>query len=464
MTIAEQLACEAKELTFDELPGEVIHQAKRLVLDILGVAFGGYASEPSQVIQSLVKQVNGPAEATVLVSGLRTSCLYATLANGAMVRYLDYMHSCYLTKDGQVLLGHHGESIPPILAVGEWRHKTGRDVITAIVIAYELLSKVSHSTGGNRGVLAKRGWAAETLRTPCVMALVAGRLLGLTEQQMANALAVAASSNTELGILHKAEEHATMARTLRFPYGAYTGILGALLAGNGFTGPLDVFEGSHGLAEVVAGGEMDLETLRRPRKDWTILNTWIKSLAADGNILGHLEATLNIINEHDIKPENVAKVTLRTRPRTYQRVAMHRYPKTKDTADHSCYYTTAIAIFDRGVGPDQLSDEKLNDPRVRKLADKVVVQPDPKLDESGAPDITEITTTNDEKYVREVVHPKGHPMNPMSDADVEKKFSSMAEKFMHEKHVRRIIDAVYDLEKLDDVGDLVKLLVVPRQS
>jgi 2-methylcitrate dehydratase len=202
--------------------------------------------------------------------------------------------------------------------------------------------------------------------------------------------------------------------------------------------------------------------LRRPRNDWTILNICIKSLAADGNILGHLEATLALVKDHDIKPEDVAKVTVRTRPRTYQRVATHRYPKTKETADHSCYYTTAIAIFDRAVGPDQLSNEKLNDSRVRELADKVVVEPDPKLDESGAPDTTEITTNKGEKYTRQVLHPKGHPMNPMTDADVEKKFRSMAGKFMDEKHMRQIIDAVYNLEKLDDIGQLVKLLVIPR--
>ena len=183
MTIAEQLAREAKELSFDQLPAEVIHQVKRLVLDILGVGFGGYLSEPSQVMQSLVKGMSGPAESTVFGSGLKTSCLYATLANGAMVRHLDYMHSCYLTKEARMLLGHHGESIPPILAVGERQHTAGREIITTIVLAYELLSKVSYSTGGNRGVLAKRGWAAETLRTPCVMALVSGRLLELTEAQ-----------------------------------------------------------------------------------------------------------------------------------------------------------------------------------------------------------------------------------------------------------------------------------------
>src|SRR5215471_10930868 len=180
MTVAEHLACEAKELTFRQLPPEVVHQVKRSMVDTLGVGFGGYLSEPSQIIQSMIKEMNGLTESTVFGSGLKTSCLYATLANGAMVRYLDYMDRCYLTKEAQKNMGHHGESIPPILAVGERQHSSGQEVITAIALAYELLTKLFDSMGGK--ILDKQGWTHESTRTPCVMALVVGRLLGLGEK------------------------------------------------------------------------------------------------------------------------------------------------------------------------------------------------------------------------------------------------------------------------------------------
>lgn len=150
MTIAEQWAREAKELTFHELPPEVVHQVKRLVLDTLGVGFGGYLSQASQIIQSLIKEIKGPAESTVFGSGLKTSCLYATLANGAMVRYLDYMDRGCVTKEATLSMGHPSESIPPILAVGERQHSTGQEVITAIVSAYELLNRFTDSMGGGR--------------------------------------------------------------------------------------------------------------------------------------------------------------------------------------------------------------------------------------------------------------------------------------------------------------------------
>ncbi|MBI2989451.1 MAG: MmgE/PrpD family protein [Deltaproteobacteria bacterium] len=470
MTIAEQLAHEAKGLTFHELPPEAVHRVKRSMLDTLGVAFGGYLSEPSQIMQSLIKEVNGPGESTVFGSGLKTSCLYATLANGVMARYVDYTDRSFLTKEARNNTGHHGESIPPILAVGERQHSTGQEVITAIVLAYELLNKVFDSVPEYNALLDEQGWTHETMRTPCVMALVAGRLLGLDEEQMANALAVAGCFNFELGIVNWCEEELTMARNLKFPYGAYHGILGALLAQKGFKGPLNVFEGHHGIAEVVTGGEMDLEKLRQPRKDWTILNTWIKRFAAGGHMQGLLEATLTSVKDHDVRAEDVAEVRIKTNSHTYQILAnpeTRRYPQTTYTADHSSYYCTAVAILDRAVGPDQFTDEKLRDPRVRELADKVFIEPDPKLDEvaslGSGPAIVEILTKKGEKYNCEVLRPRGHPMNPVTDADIEEKFRSMAGKFMGEKQMREIIDSVYNLEKLDDIGKLLKLLVIPGQ-
>jgi len=301
------------------------------------------------------------------------------------------------------------------------------------------------------------------------MALVAGRLLGLDDGQTANALAVAGSFSQVLGILNWWEEELTMARNLRFPYGAYHGILGALLARKGFKGPLNVFEGHHGINEVIAGEEMDLEKLRQPRKDWTILNTWIKNkdLAAGGSMHGQLEAALTLVKEHDIRAQDVAEVRAKTNPYTYSLLAnpaTRRYPKTKETADHSTYYCMAVAILDRAVGPEQFSEEKLQDPRVRELADKVFVEPDPSLEESISPGIVEITTKTGQKYCCEVLQPKGHPMNPMNDADVEEKFRSMAGKLMDEQQMREIIETVYNLEKLDDIGNLVRLLILPSQT
>ena len=471
-TIAEQLAHDAVQLSFRDVPEAVVHQVKLSMLDTLGVAFGGYRSEPSRIVQSLVKEMNGLPESTVFGSGIKTSCLNAALANGIMTRYLDYTDRSFLTKEGLNHTGHHGESIPAILAVGEREHSNGREIIVAVVLAYEFLNRVFDSVPEYDALLDKRGWVHETMRTPCIMALVAGRLLGLDEDQMAHGLALAGCFNFELGILNWCEEEVSMARNLRFPYGAYHGIFGALLAQKGFKGPLNVFEGHHGLAEVITGGQMDLEKLSRPRDDWTILNTWIKRYAAGGNMQGLLEATLNIVKEHNLRAEDVAEVKIKTTALTYRILCnpeTRRYPENTYTADHSAYYCTAVAILDRAVGPDQFTDERVRDPRVRELANKISIEPDPKLDQissfgGSGPAIVHIITKKGQTYDCEVLRPKGHPMNPATELDVEEKFRSMAGKFMGERQLKQIIDTVYNLEKLDDIGELVRLLVVQGED
>jgi 2-methylcitrate dehydratase len=253
MTVAEQLANEAKELQFHELPPEVVHQVRRSLLDTLGVALCGYPSEPSQIIQSMIKEMTEPRESTVFISGLRTSCLYATLANCAMLRYPDYSDRGFGTKEAQVFLGHHSNLIPPILAVGERQRSPGQEIITAIVLAYELSNKIYDVAGGSHK-FRERGWTTETMGHACVMGLLAGRLFGLDEKQMANALAIAGCFSLQPGVMLSPGS----ARNMRTAFAAHGGILSASLARKGFTGGLEVFEGRQGLAQVVAGGEMDL--------------------------------------------------------------------------------------------------------------------------------------------------------------------------------------------------------------
>ncbi|SRR6266540_29283 len=464
-TVAEILAADAKTLRFADLPAEVVHQARRSVLDGIGIGMGGYPSPPSRAVQSLIKDLGGPPESTVFVSGVKTSCLYATLANGAMIRYLDYMDRTFLTKEAVSNMGHHGESVAPILAVAERQHASGQEVITSIVLAYELLSKITDSVGGNHGVLDKQGWVPESVRVPCVIGLLAGRLLGLDERQMANALSLATSFTQELGILHSENEQLTMARNLRFPWASHNGILAAMLAQKGFEGPLNVFEGHTGIAEVVAGGKMDLDKLRAPRTSWSILNTWIKNFSAEGRMHGHIEATLQLVEKHDLHPEDVAKVQIRTTEHCYRRMGnpkTRRVPLTKYTADHSSYYCTAVAIIDRAVGPAQFTPEKVRDPKVQALADKVFVEKDPALEAYISPGVVDITTVQGQTYHAEVLRPKGHPMNPMTDADLEKKFTSLARTYMDEARMSQIVRMVNDLDKLSDIGSLMDLLVTDR--
>ena len=466
MTIARELAQYALRLTFDDLPKEVIHEVKRAMLDTLGCAVGAYPSEPSRIIQSLIQELDGPEESTVIGSGLKTSCLNAILANGVMVRYLDFNDTYLLVAGHDVSGGHPSEIIPTALALGERENCPGRDVITAIVLGYEFSARFfdcSINPAAQEPTMEAKGWNADT-RGIFVMPMVAGKLLGLSEEQLEHAIGISGCHNMILGILDAAGEEYNMTKNLRFPRTAHGGVMAALMAQKGFTGPTRVIEGNKGFVHTVLRGDFDAEKLTEGGERFKILDTIYKSAAGDATTQGHLTATLQLVREHDIKPEDVAAVKIIAGSRCTEHTGdpVKRFPKNKETADHSSYYLTAVAITDREVGPDQYTPEKLGDPKVHELIEKVRMEADPSLDRFGRAGITEIRTKQGATYRQRVEYPKGDPRNPMTDQELEDKFRIMARKLMSETQIAEAIAAIYEMERLDDIGKLMEAVVFDK--
>ena len=164
---------------------------------------------------------------------------------------------------------------------------------------------------------------------------------------------------------------------------------------------------------------------------------------------------------HDIKPEDVVQLRIWAGTRSVQHTGdpIKRYPKNKETADHSAYYVTAVAIKEQALGPDQYSPQKYNDPVIKELIGKINLEIDTSLDKFGRAGITEITTKQGATYRCRIDYPKGHPNNPMTDDEISDKFHTLASKFMDEEQIKQIIDTIYSLDKLDDIGRLMDLLV-----
>jgi 2-methylcitrate dehydratase len=413
MGVARELAKQVVDFHFQDLPQDVIHQTKRVFLDTLGCAIGGYHSEASRIIQELIRDLDHLTEATVFGSGFKTSCFNAAFANGAMVRYLDYNDTAFILQGEVYRTGYHpSEVIPPILALGERHH-------------------------------------------------LAGKMLGLNEAQMENALGISGSCHAILGILDTPAEEYTMTKNIRFPTMAYAGIWAALLAQKGFTGPTTILEGHDGFVQVIMNGEYDLSKLTNLKGKFAIRDTCIKSIIADFSSHGHLTATLTLVKEHDIKPEDIVEIRITTSKRCAEHTGdpVKKYPKNKETADHSSYYLTAVAIIDRQIGPDQFTPEKYQDPRVLALIDKVILRGDPDLDKARPAGISEIVTKQGKTYQFRVNYPRGHARNPMTDEEIIEKFKSMASKYMKAEQTREVIDTVFALDWLDDIGKLNRLLV-----
>ena len=463
MNVSHLMAQFAKDLTFAQIPQDVVHQTKRLLLDTLGCMLGAYESRSSQILLGLAHEPGVAGEATV-VGGRSASAGDAALINGAMLRYLDYNDTAFIIQGESYRTGYHpSEVIPAILALGERVGASGQDVICAINIGYDLSLAFLE---GVRGVpMEKRGWNGDS-RGALIMPVVSGKLLGLSVEQMANAVGIAGACHAVFGILDTPAEEYTMTKNIRFPMMARAGILAADLARAGFTGPTSIIEGHDGFATAVMQGDFDTEYLTSLKDKFCIRETCIKSIIADFSSHGHLTATLNLAREHDIQADQVEKVIITTSKRCAEHTGdpVKKYPTNKETADHSSYYLTAIALLERQIGPAQFTPEKYADPKVRALIDRVVLQGDPSLDRYRPAGISEVITKDGKRYTQRVDHPRGHARNPMRDAEIVDKFRELARDVLSEENIQCLINRVFELEALGNISELMQQLTFEQPT
>jgi 2-methylcitrate dehydratase len=449
-SVAYQFARYALRLNYELLPQEVVHEAKRCVLDALGCTIGGWIAPARPMSESVVKQLGGVEEATVFGSGLRTSAHNAALVNSLLVRFLDY-------NDFLVGGGHNSDALSSILAIAEREKSGGRDFLTALVISYEIGARFSESVTGSS--LAEKGWTVD-IRAGFNMAPALGKLMGLNEDQIANAIGICASRGLPLEILDAHKEENVMAKNLRFGFVAMHAILSCMLAKQGFTGPVRVVEGDSGVRQAMLKGDLDLDRFV-DFSGWRILRTGHKALCANFTSHGQIYATLAVVKEHDLKPEDIQAVRIKVGPREARHTtfAAKKYPRNAETADHSSFYANAIAIKDRDFGPESIQPEKFTDPVVLDLIEKITLEADTTFPDYGYQATSEITTKDGRRFQHHIAVPHGLADDPMTDQEIEEKFRKMASKYMDEKWIRKIFDMVWNLEKLDDMGKLPPLMV-----
>ena len=448
-SIAYQYARYGLTLKYELLPEDVVHQAKRCLLDALGCAIGAYDAPGRPICEEVAKELGGREEATVFGSGLRTSAPNATLVNSFLVRFLDYND----LGGG----GHNTDAIPAILAIAERQKKGGRDFLTSIVMSYELGERVRESfTGNEAGV-------ANDIRGGLSMPPSLGRLMGLSEEQIANAIGICACSSLPLHILDCDLEENSMRKNLRFGWVASDAILSCMLAKKGFTGPIRVVEGDGGWQKVLLP-HMELARLI-DFSGWRILKVRHKFLPANGSSQGHLQATLAIVRENDLKPEDIASVRILASRREAKHTvtASKKYPRNAESADHSSFYQNAHAIKERSFGVDAMNPDRFTDPVILDLIEKITVEGDPDMPYLCLQGKSEITTKDGRKFFKHIVDPHGTGNDPLTDQELEAKFLDMAIQYMDEKQIRRVFDAVWNLERIDDMSALAKLMVFPKR-
>jgi len=456
-SITHQMAQFALGLRYEDVPARAVREAKRFLLDSIGCALAAVPLEDMQAAQRYVVALGGRPEATVIGSGHRTNAANAALMNALLVRALDY-NDIYWMQDPS----HPSDVIPAALAAGEATHRSGRETIAGILIAYELEMRwCLAATPGVREV----GWHHATL-TQFVSPFVAARMLGLTEDQTVAAAGISGSSHFTLGGV--VAGHLTNMKNTADPLATEAGVRAALLAREGYTGPVEVLEGKEGLYQVLRNVKWSTEALLNGLgTKFLITECSYKPFPTEALTHQPITAVLNICHAHNIAAEDVAEVHLWTTTRGADILSdPSKYkPTTKETADHSLPYCIAAAIADGNVLPSSFEEGKLRDPRIWALLPKIKVVADPEIDRlfpGVKRAIVRITTTGGAVYEEQVDHAKGSPENPMSDEEIAAKFRANAGAVLTPQQQERVIEATLALEDFADIGEYMQLLVSDR--
>lgn len=429
-----RIADYACALRFDALGEETVHQAKRRIIDTVGCALGGYEAEPCRIARALASRATGAPGARILGAPHRVLPELAAFANGVMGRYLDGNDT--FPGGG----GHPSDTIAPMFAMAEATGAGGRDLITAIALAYE----VYHAFFA--GALMRERGMDHVFYTAVGSAVGAGKLFGLDANRMAQAVALAVTPNLALHATRRGE--LSMWKGCAAGNGARNGVFAALLAAEGMTGPENAIEGSDGLRQLV--GAFELGALSGPGGPYKLTQSNIKYFLSEYHSQTPIAAAIDLSRE--VWPEEIDAVTVHTYWFTWSEIGSEPekwHPTTRESADHSLPFILAAVLIDGGFSDAIFSDERIRDPAVHALADKVAVVEDPEFTArfpSALPCLLEVRTGSGEVRAATVEYPRGHVENPMTDAEIEAKFRTLARRVLTEQKVETALRELWTID------------------
>lgn len=450
MLSAEKLAHWTHKLKYGDLTKEAVHEAKRRFIDSLGTALGAYRSKPAQIARQTALAVTiKTGGAVVLGTKHRTTPDLAAFANGAMVRYLDY-NDTYLSKEP----AHPSDNIPAALAVAQAAGRSGKDLILATVIAYEIQCRLCDAAS-----LRAHGWD-HVVYGAFSAALAAGKLWGLSQEQLVHAQGLAGVCN--IATRQTRTGQISMWKACAFSNAARNGVFAANLARQGFTGPNEIFEGPKGLFNQLTGGPFDV-VLGSKSAGYMINRTYIKFWPAEYHAQSAIDAALQIrgdLTDDGLTWRDIERIELESFEAAVSIIGSEPEkwrPTSRETADHSMGYMTVAALIDGDVTLATFEPRRFKDAKYLDLLDRTTIVEAADLNEGypdGIPNRLRVRMKDGRVYQRTVKYPCGHAGNPMTDEQVEYKFRRLTDGLLQDKTQDKLLTELWALDKLRTVANL----------
>lgn len=452
-TLTGQLAEFISKSTYDDLPDNVVMQAKECILDTVGCALGGVNFPEVKGITRELKIVDTQTDCAIWGMEEKASLLTASLLNGATSHAveMDDVHKTSKTHTGAVV-------VPAALTLAGYQASSGKDLIHSIVMGYETAYRVG--TGINASAHRLKGWHATGICCTFGSAAAASKLMGLPEEQIMSALGMAGTQSSGLWALTM--DGATC-KKLYMGKAAQSGILSAILAKGGMTGPAYVLEAEDGGLYKAASSDYNFDAVTELLGErWDILKVDRKPYACCRSAQPPIDAILALKKEYGIKAEDVASVRVNTYDIAVKQCFNTKKPINVVEAQLCIPYTVAVALVDGIASAQQFTEERIKDEALMALADKVDVYEDPvftgRYPQNWGCQLI-LKTKDGKEYERTIINAKGDSENPLSYDDLVAKFTGLSEGVLSTEQQKRAIDCIMNLENEKNAADLVKLLV-----
>src|SRR5689334_11607780 len=462
-TLAHQLAEYATSLNFEDLSRDVVHEVKRRVIDSLGCAIGAWNEEPCVIARKVASDFSAKAGSTIIGTNHKAPPDWGAFATGCCIRYFDY-NDTYLSKEP----AHPSDNLAAVFAVAESVGASGKEAIIAAAIAYEVQCRLCDAAS-----IRARGWDHPTYGAFST-ALASARLMELNPERTRHAINIA-------GVNCAAFRQARVGelshwKGVAFANAARCGVYAALLARAGMTGPAPIFEGQMGFEKELGVSLGDVATVFDKKKEAMpgkgpasmILKTSIKYWPAEYHSQSAIEAALFLRKEIG-DPSKIRSVRIESHDASVDIIGSEAEkwkPKTRETADHSLPYITAIALIDGEVTDKQFEPQRFKDPAVWKFLENVKVERNAELSglyPDAVANIVHVELGDGRRLTKRVDYPLGNAKNPLKDSQVEEKFNALVEPIVGRESARKIIEIVWKLDEAKNVDELIKALEMPKK-
>ena len=422
---------------FEDLPGSVRHEAKRTLLNWVGCAIGGSGHETVRNAIAALLPFCGPSQASVFGRRERVDILHASLLNGISSHVFDF-------DDTHAYTAIHPAApvVPAILALAEHRPISGRDFINALVVGIETECRIGKAVTPAH---YEAGWHITGTVGVFGSAAAAGKFLGLDEQQMCWALALAAAQPVGLQ-----EMFGSMTKSFHPGQAAQNGLTAALLASKGFTSSEQPLEAKRGWFDVMSA-KTNYTALTE--KSWEILNNSYKPFACGLVVHPVIDGCLQLRDAHRLTPDAIDRIDVDVNSRVMMLTAI-KEPTSGLEGKFSVYHAAAVALVEGEAGERQFSDEAVRTVATTELRRRVFPSIDPAIGKVQAR--VTITLKNAKRHVVFVEHTVGSVKKPMSDAAIEQKVVGLADGILRPDQIRHVVDLCWCADELDDAGEIAQ--------